>query len=77
VLARLLRVPTIRVVHVFALGVMAWTASISPERDDAFVCQHILQVFNGLQEIQSSASSCRFICVLIVSSQVINSAFSR
>lgn len=76
-LARLLGVSTIGVVHVFTHGVMSWTASISPERDDAFVCHDILDVLDGFEQIQSSASSCCFICVLIVSSQVVHSTFSR
>ena len=76
-LARLLWVSTIRVTHVFAHGVMSGTASISPERDDAFVCHDILHVLDGFEQIESSASPSSFISVLKVSSQVIDSAFSR
>lgn len=76
-LAGLLRESTIRVIHVFTHGVMAWTTGESPERNDAFVCHHIFHVLDGFEQIESSASPSSFISVLKVSSQVIDSAFSR
>lgn len=77
VLAWLLGESTIGVIHVFAHGMMSRTSSESPERDDTFVCNDIFHVLNGLEQIESSAGSGCFICVLKVSSQVINSAFGR
>lgn len=64
-------------VHIFALGVVTGTSSESSEGNDGLVGDHILHVFNGLEQVQSSARSGRFIRVLKVSSQVINSALGR
>lgn len=76
-LARLLWVSTIGVIHVLAHGMMSRTAGEPPERNDAFVCDDILDVFDGLEKIQSSASSGCFIRILKVSSQVIHSTLGR
>lgn len=68
---------TVVVTLVFSHGVMSWTTSKSFEWNDAFVRHDIFHVFDGFEEIESSASSGRFIGVLKVCSQVIDSAFSR
>ena len=75
-LARLLWESTVRVIHVFAHGVVARTSSVSPERDDALMCHYILDVLDCLEQIESAASSGGLISGFIVSSQVINSALS-
>ena len=76
-LARFLWPSTVGVVHIFALGMVTGTSSESPEGNDGFVGDHILHVFNGLEQVQSSACSGGFVRVLKVSSQVINSALSH
>lgn len=77
VLARLLRPSTVGVFHVFAHSMVTGTSSESPERNDLFVSNDILHVFDSFEQIQSSARSGCLIRVLKVSSQVINSALSR
>jgi len=77
VLARLLWPSTVGVVHVLALGMVTGSSSESSERNDGLVGDHILHVFNGLEQVQSSARSGGFVRVLKVSSQIINSALSR
>jgi hypothetical protein len=77
VLAGFLWPSSVGVFDVFAHGVVTGTSSESPEGNDLFVSNDILHVFDSLQQIQSSARSGCLIRVLKVSSQVINSAFSR
>jgi len=77
VLARLLWPSTVGVFKCLALGVVTGSSSESPEWNDGFVGDHILHVFNGLEQVQSSARSGGFVRVLKVSSQIINSALSR
>lgn len=48
-LARLLWESTVGVIHIFAHGMMARTSSKSSERNDIFVCDDILDVFDGLE----------------------------
>lgn len=76
-LARLLWPSTVGVFHILALGVVTWTSSESSEWNDGLVGDNILHVFNGLEQVQSSARSGGFVRVLKVSSQIINSALSR
>ena len=73
-LAGLFGPSSISVIHVFAHGMMSWTTSVSPERNDLFVRNDILHILDGFEQIESSAGSGCFIRVFIVSSQVINSA---
>jgi hypothetical protein len=77
VIARLLWPSTVGMVHIFALGVVTGTSSESSEGNDGLVGDHILHVFYGLEQVQSSARSGCFIRVLKVSSQVLNFALSR
>ena len=76
-LAGLLWPSAVVVTDVFAHGVMAWTTGESPEWNDGFVRHDIFHVLDGFEQVESLASSGSFISVLKVSSQVIDSAFSR
>ena len=60
--------------EILADRVSSWSSSVSPERDDGFVLEHILHVLDGLDEVETSASSRSFVSVLVVCSQVIHSA---
>lgn len=76
-LARLLWPSTVGVFHILALGMVTGSSSESSEWNDGLVGDNILHVFNGLEQVQSSARSGGFVRVLKVSSQIINSALSR
>jgi len=73
-LAGFLGPSTVGVADIFAHGVMSWTTGISSEWNDLFMCNNIFDVFDSLQQIHTSEGSGCFIRVLIVSSQIINSA---
>ena len=76
VLDRLLWESTVVMVHVFAHCVSSWSTSVSSEWNDGLVFKNSLEVSNSFKEVEASASSSSLIGVLIMSSQVINSAFS-
>ena len=74
VLDGLLRPSTVMVVHLLAHGVSARSTGVSSEGDDALVLKASLEVLDGSGEHESSAGSGSLVCVLVVCSQVVNSA---
>lgn len=77
VLARLLWPPTVVVTDILAHSLAANTSGVNSEGNDALVSEHVLHVLDGLQQVQSLAGSRSLISVLVVGSQVIDSALSR
>ena len=74
--ARLLWESTTVVVSVvLADGLSSWTTGVSSERNDGFVLDNTLKVLDGLAEVKTSQSTGSLIGVLVVNSQVVNSAF--
>ena len=71
---RFLWVSSIMMFEILADRVSAGSSSVSPERDDGFVLKDVLHVLDGLHEVETSASSCGFVSVLVVSSQVVHTA---
>jgi len=67
---------TVVMTDILAHGVSSWTTSVSSERNDGFVGGDIVHVIDGLKEHHTSASSGSLVGVLVMSSQVIHSAFS-
>jgi hypothetical protein len=67
---------TVVMTDILAHGVSSWTTSVSSERNDLFVGGDIIHVIDGLKEHHTSASSGSLVGVLVMSSQVIHSAFS-
>ena len=76
VLHGLLWESTVVMTNVFAHSVSSWSSSVSSEWNDRLVFKNSLEVAKSLKEVEASASSSSLIGVLIMSSQVINSAFS-
>ena len=76
-LAGLLWPPTVVMANVLAHGLTADTSGINSEWNDALVGNDVLHVFDGLQQVKSFAGSSSLISVLVVCSQVIDSALSR
>lgn len=76
VLDRLLWESSVVMVDILAHGVSSWSTSVSSERNDGLVFKNSFEIRNGLQEVETSASSGSLGGVLVMSSQVINSAFS-
>lgn len=76
VLDRLLWESSVVMVDVFAHSVSSWSTSVSSERNDGLVFENSFEIGNGLEEVKTSASSGSLGGVLVMSSQVINSAFS-
>ena len=75
-LDRLLWESTIVMVDVFAHSMSSWATSVSSEWNDRLVFENSLEVSNGLKEVETFAGSGSLGGVLVMSSQVINSAFS-
>ena len=62
------------VVEIFAHGFSSGSSGVSSEGDDSGMIETSLKVLDGLKEIKSSAGSGSLISVLVVNSQVIDSA---
>ena len=77
VLDRLLWPSTVVVTDVLAHSLTANTSSVNSERNDARVGENILHVLDGLEQVESLAGSGSLISVLIVCSQVVDSALGR
>lgn len=73
-LAGLLWPSAIVVTDVLAHSLAAWTSSVLSERNDALVGNNILDVLDSLEQVESLAGSGSLVRVLVVSSQVIDSA---
>jgi hypothetical protein len=67
---------TVVMAEVLAHGMSSWSTSVSSEWDDSGVLKDSLHVLNSLQEVEASAGSGSLIGVLVVSSQIVNSACS-
>ena len=76
VLAGLLWPSAIVVTDVLAHSLAAWTSGVLPEGNDLLVGNHILDVLDGLEQVESLAGSGSLISVLVVGSQVIHSALN-
>ena len=76
VLDRLLWESSVVMVDIFAHSVSSWSTSVSSERNDGLVFKNSLEISDGLEEVKTSAGSGSLGGVLVMSSQVINSAFS-
>ena len=76
VLDRLLWESSVMMVDIFAHSVSSWSTSVSSERNDGLVFKNSLEISNGLEKVKTSAGSSSLGGVLVMSSQVINSAFS-
>ena len=76
VLDRLLWESSVVMVDIFAHSVSSWSTSVSSERNDGLVFKNSLEISNGLEKVKTSAGSSSLGGVLVMSSQVINSAFS-
>lgn len=63
--------------NVLAHSLATDTSGINSERNDALVGKHVLHVLDGLQQVKSLAGSGSLISVLVVCSQVIDSALGR
>ena len=74
---RLFWVSTVVMFKVFAHCVSSWTTGESSERDDGFMCEHIVHVIDRFLQIHTFACTSSLIACLEMSSQIINSAFSR
>ena len=73
---RLLWESTVVMVEVLADGMSSWSSSVSSEWNDGGMLEDALHILDGLVQVETSAGSCSLIGVLIVGSQVVNSAFS-
>jgi hypothetical protein len=67
---------TVVMTDVLAHGVSSWTTSVFSERNDGFVGGDLIHVVDGLKKHHTSASSGSLVGVLVMSSQVVHSAFS-
>ena len=67
---------TVVMAEVLAHGMSSWSTSVSSEWDDSGVLKDSLHVLDSLQEVEASAGSGSLIGVLVVSSQIVNSACS-
>ena len=67
---------TVVMTDVLAHGVSSWTTSVSSERNDGSVGGDLIHVMDGLEEHHTSAGSGSLVGVLVMSSQVVHSAFS-
>ena len=67
---------TVVMTDVLAHGVSSWTTGVSSERNDGSVGGALIHVVDGLKEHHTSASSGGLVGVLVMSSQVSNSATS-
>ena len=76
-LAGLLGPPTVVMADVLAHSLTANTSGINSEWNDALVSKDVLQVLDRLQQVESFARSGSLISVLVVCSQVIDSALGR
>ena len=74
---RLLWESTVVMVEVLADGMSSWSSSVSSEWNDGGMLEDALHILDGLVQIETSAGSRSLVGVLIVCSQVVNSAFSR
>ena len=77
VLARLLWPSTVVVTNILAHSLTTNTSGVNSERNDARVGENILHVLDGFEQVESLAGSGSLISVLIMSSQVVDSAFGR
>lgn len=76
-LAGLLGPPTVVMANVLAHSLTANTSGINSEWNDAIVGKNVLEVLDRLQQVESFARSGSLISVLVVCSQVIDSALGR
>ena len=67
---------TVVMTDVLAHGVSSWTSSVSSERNDGSVGSALIHVVDGFKKHHTSASSGSLVRVLVMSSQVVHSAFS-
>lgn len=67
---------TVVMTDVLAHGMSSWSSGVSSERNDGFVGGDLIHVVDGLEKGHTSAGSGSLIGVFVMSSQVINSAFS-
>ena len=74
---RLLWESTVVMVEVLADGMSSWSSSVSSEWNDGGMLEDALHILDGLVQVETSAGSRSLVGVLIVGSQVVNSAFSR
>ena len=75
-LDRLLWESSVVMADILAHSVSSWSTSVSSERNDGLVFENSLEIADSLKEVEASASSGSLRGVLVMSSQVINSAFS-
>jgi hypothetical protein len=73
---RLFRESTIVMVEVLAHSMSAWTSSVSSERNDSLVGKNSLHIGDSLIQHKPTASSGSVVSVLVMTSQIINSALS-
>jgi len=77
VVARLLGPPTVVMADVLAHSLTANTSGVNSEWNDTRVGKNILHILDCLHQIESFAGSGSLISVLVVCSQVIDSALGR
>ena len=77
VLDGLLGPSTVVVVHVLAHGMSARAAGVSSEGHDALVSEDSLHVTHSFHQVHSSHGAGSLVCVLVMRSQIVHSAFSR
>ena len=68
---------TVMMVEILAHGMSSWSTGVSSEWDDGGVLEDALHILDSLVQIETSACSCSLVCVLVMGSQIVNSAFSR
>ena len=73
---RLLWESTVVMIEVLADGMSSWSSSVSSEWNDGGMLEDALHILDGLVQVETSAGSRSLVGVLIVGSQVVNSAFS-
>ena len=73
----LLGPPTLGVLEDLALGVSSDTTSVASEGNNLLVLEHIVHVLDRLLEVEALASAGTFVSVLVVGTEVGNSALSR
>ena len=76
VLERFLGPSSVVVVEILAHSFSSGSSSVSSERNDSGMIEASFHILDGLKEIKSSAGSGSLISVLVVNSQVIDSAHS-
>ena len=71
---RLLWESTVVIIEVLADGMSSWSSSVSSEWNDGGMLEDALHILDGLVQVETSAGSRSLVGVLIVGSQVVNSA---